>query len=446
MNDKEKQLIIKLADRANWTDDFLNSLVYEGAFKTDHFTDSLMNMLAAVGLQDEFTAALVSHDLVGKLGSKAGSDAKRGTIKQENFLDAPLLIPELVSMSQIEEKDVHWLIPNYIPKGQITILAGDGGTGKTSTMCNIVSSISNGTSSILTDREPDLLKAEKGTVVIFSAEDSLESVLKGKLRRNHADESNVLALSIDDDSFKDIKFNSPVLEGVIEKYRPSLIVFDPLQAFLPDKVDMGKRNQMRNCLAPLIGWGQKYDVTSLIICHTNKRVETNARGKISDSADVWDIARSVLMVGRTNEKNVSYISQEKSNYGCLEDSVLFSIDKNGVVSFQGTSTNRFADFQREANKEASQRIGSGQQIARNLIIEHLKQNGGTYPDKDMKAMLIGFGVSESAYRKAKSYLKEQKQIKIYALGFGEKKVFHLKLVEGETSEKSTQGDDKTSSS
>ena len=33
----------------------------------------------------------------------------------------------MISMDEVEEKEIQWLIPNYIPKEQITLIVGDGG-------------------------------------------------------------------------------------------------------------------------------------------------------------------------------------------------------------------------------------------------------------------------------------------------------------------------------
>lgn len=43
----------------------------------------------------------------------------------------------LVSLNDIEEKEASWLVPQRMPKGQIIILAGDGGSGKTSCWCSL---------------------------------------------------------------------------------------------------------------------------------------------------------------------------------------------------------------------------------------------------------------------------------------------------------------------
>lgn len=50
----------------------------------------------------------------------------------------------LVSLNDIEEKEASWLVPQRMPKGQIIILAGDGGSGKTSCWCSLAAAISTG--------------------------------------------------------------------------------------------------------------------------------------------------------------------------------------------------------------------------------------------------------------------------------------------------------------
>ena len=50
----------------------------------------------------------------------------------------------LISLDEVEEKEAAWLIPQRMPKGQIIILAGDGGSGKTSLWCSLAAAISSG--------------------------------------------------------------------------------------------------------------------------------------------------------------------------------------------------------------------------------------------------------------------------------------------------------------
>lgn len=117
----------------------------------------------------------------------------------------------------------------------------------------------------------------------------------------------MLSLYLSDERFSEIKFNAPLLEELIREHRPALVVFDPLQSFIPPDIQMGQRNAMRDCLSALIGLGEKYGTTFLIIVHTNKQIGLWGRKRIADSADIWDIARSVLIAGEA-EEGLRYIS------------------------------------------------------------------------------------------------------------------------------------------
>ena len=203
----------------------------------------------------------------------------------------------LVSLNDIAEKEAEWLIPERIPAGQITILAGNGGSGKTSLWCELAAAISSGRQSILDQTPPEFHKEKPERVLFFSAEDSLEYTLKARLRKAEANFSNIFSANLKDERFSEIKFNSKLLRELVEQIRPKLLIFDPVQAYIPADMRMSERNAMRACLAPLIGLGEECGATTLVVVHTNKRQGVFGRNRIADSADFWDIARSVLIVG-----------------------------------------------------------------------------------------------------------------------------------------------------
>lgn len=269
----------------------------------------------------EKEAALAELDRVERELAELGPDPAPEADKKSNaVLDKGKNRPlkshslDMVTMDTAEEKEPSWLVADYIPRYQITSLAGDGGSGKTTVWCALAAAISSG-------EVPFLLKGTipfKGNpekVMFFSAEDSFEYTLKRRLRKNGAKLENILSIDIADERFQDVKFDSPFLEQLLEYYRPALCIFDPIQAFVPPDIRMGDRNAMRACLSPLIGYGEKYGTTFLIVEHANKQSGVWGRKRIADSADIWDISRSVIMAGETNENGIRYLSHEKSNYG-----------------------------------------------------------------------------------------------------------------------------------
>ena len=334
---------------------------------------------------------------------------------------------DMVSMEDIEEKPPEWLIPNYIPKRNITTMAGDGGSGKTTVWCEIAASISAGRPCFLTKESiPDTFQHGPGeTVFFFSAEDSAESILKGRLRKNNAILPNILTIDMRDDRFQHIRFDSEFLEDLIIKHKPVLLIFDPLQAFIPPHIRMCDRNAMRSCMRPLISLGEKYDCTSLVIVHSNKESGLWGRRRMADSADIWDISRSVLMVGETKEKGIRYISHEKSNYGMTADTVLFSIEKEQVI-FKNYTDKNDRDFVTEVDysiRQAPQR-----EEAKEFILDFLKD--GTKEVSEMEGTANSIGISSKTLRRAKEELKKENLIKIYSEGFNPKK-WYAKLISPE---------------
>jgi len=337
---------------------------------------------------------------------------------------------KLASVEGTEETEPEWLIPGYMPKGQITVLVGDGGSGKTSLWCEIVAALTSGRQSVFDKANGIPWKAgNKGKVIFFSSEDSVSSVLKRRLRKAGADVSKTFYLDLADPLFDAIKFNSESLAALIEKERPDLVIFDPLQSFVPPEIQMGSRNAMRQCLSPLIGLGERFGTSFLIIMHTNKKQGVSGRTRMADSSDVWDIARSVMIAGYTGENKVRYLSHEKNNYGETSPTILFTVDENGV-QFKGTSDKHDREYVAE-NAEVV-RSSPARNAAKESIMSVLS-SGQEVKTSDLDEVILSQGVSFRTLARAKTELKREGKIRFRCEGFNPK-TFYVKsaLLEGNT--------------
>lgn len=334
--------------------------------------------------------------------------------------------PLLVSLSDVEEKEAEWLVWEYMPKGQINIFAGDGGSGKTTSWCGLAAAVSNGTRVFFEAENPNenpFVEREPQKVMFFSSEDSLEYTLKARLRKAGANLDNIYSANLRDERFSQIKFNSPLLKDLIKEVKPALVIFDPIQAFIPPDIQMGQRNAMRNCLNPLIGLGEEYGTTFLIVVHTNKRQGVYGRNRIADSADVWDIARSVLITG-TAKDNMRYLSHEKSNYGELGRTALYTIE-DGIAVFKEYCDKHDADFVKErdiATYQAPQR-----QNAEAFITDFLKN--GKKPTAELDEAAKAAGISNATLSRAKTALRERGLMGMKSEGYGQNKAWYCYLIE-----------------
>lgn len=328
----------------------------------------------------------------------------------------------VLNLSDVVEKDIEWLIPGWIPKNTITFLAGDGGIGKTTLWCDVVAAISKGKPCILDSGDVNRSPAE---VLYFSSEDAADTVLHKKLRYRSADMRKIHTIEVTDEEFPNIVFlPGGLLEEMIDVYRPALCVFDPIQQFLPEGVDMAKRNEVRRCTSVLHTIGEKYGCTFLITMHTNKSNNSSARNKLADSADIWDIARSVIMQGETGQGNLRFISQEKSNYGMQQKTVLYRTGSEGLI-YSGTTEKRYRDFQ---NENSRHRAPSPQSIeAKEFIIMTLAEHPEGIATGELLEMAKANGITPNAFTQAKGKLLDNKEIRQDKVGNGKGKGVTFKL-------------------
>lgn len=325
-------------------------------------------------------------------------------------------------LESFEEQEAEWLVEKRIPKGQITSIASDGGVGKTTLWCSLVAAISSGRKCFL---DPEGYIREPLRVAFLTTEDSVRKKLKRKLREAGANMANIITPDFASDTsgqLRKLKFGSQALELFIRFYRPALCVFDPLQGFIPPDVNMGSRNAMRDCMAPLITLGEETGTTFLIICHTNKRKGAFGRDRIADSADLWDVSRSVLMMGFTSEKGVRYLSHEKSNYDELQKTILFTIDGAGLIHPQGDTWKRDREFMTEAAADAST---PKREDCKDWILNTLEEAGGSIPSKDLETRAQSEGYSIRTLRRAKDELKQDAEIRYFQTGSTTEKIWFI---------------------
>ena len=322
----------------------------------------------------------------------------------------------LVSMADVQPKPIEWLIPGWIPKGKITLIGADGGTGKTFLWCHIVACLSAGKPCFFEDPIEFSSNPRKPMkFLILSSEDELEEVLSERLISNGANMSNILSVPYTDPNFEYMKFNSETLKNTILEHRPDGCIFDPLQSFLPSSVNMGYRNQMRDALNPLVALGTETGTTMIIIMHTNKMSDRSGRGRFADSSDIFDIARSAFLLGKTKNGSL-YLDHAKSNYAPLNKTVLYML-VDQVPKFLGTTEKKDWDFVHEKKLERS---APARDEAKKMILDLLEEHG-EMNIKDLNTALKEAGISDKTIRNAKEELNSSQKVKMRCEGKGDKK-------------------------
>ena len=233
---------------------------------------------------------------------------------------------KIIVMDTIEREEIKWLWKPYIPYGKITIVQGDPGEGKTSLILKLASELSLGRCF----GEDEL--REPINIIYQTAEDGLADTVKPRLEDSGADCKRIMVI---DDSEDSLSMNDVRIEAAIRTTGAKLLILDPLQAYLGDKVDMNRANETRDITKRLGTIAEKTGCAVVLIGHMNKGSGAKAAYRGIGSIDFFAIARSVLLVARVPENpNIRALAQIKNNLEKEGSTVAFEI-KDNVFNWVG---------------------------------------------------------------------------------------------------------------
>lgn len=224
---------------------------------------------AAVNLiQRKFAAEAVDNGPRTDSASATRSKSRRTADPEHDVLGH-------VVMRDVAPRNARWLWPGYVALEMPTVLAGPGGVGKSTILYDLASRVTR----------------DGGGVLVATAEDHLEIVVRPRLQAANADLDHVFAVT-----------DSMVLPGDVErlaalaKHRSAvLVIVDPLVAFLAAKVDTHRDSSVRQALAPLAALAERTGCAVVSIVHTNKAVSDDPLFRLGGSGAFGNAARHVLL-------------------------------------------------------------------------------------------------------------------------------------------------------
>ena len=333
----------------------------------------------------------------------------------------------LVKAGSIEPKTAHFL-RSGIPDNNITVIAGDGGVGKSLLECELAAAVSTGRICVLDPEVNDYETATRynsGKVLLFNMEDSFAHVVSRRLSEAGADMEQILTVNPD----AEVLISIEDILSATRSERPKLVIIDPLQAFVPKGVQMERRNDMRRFLAPVQKCAEECTTAFLIVMHTNKRFGASGRDRLADSADMWDIARSVFIMGNTHDENrTRYISHEKCSYCQPINTTLCQIDSHGLYRVGETDKTDY-DFVRERDKHRGGRPPAQRDEAKEIIQIALKQNKGRMDCKTLDSVRKQNDIAKNTYESARKELQDMGVIRRGSSGHGRTYQTFYELIE-----------------
>lgn len=299
--------------------------------------------------------------------------------------DVPKL--EIVRMSDVQLQEVQWLWKPYIPFGKITIIQGDPGEGKTTFALRLTAACTTG------QALPGMDPAEPFNVIYQTAEDGLGDTVKPRLMDAGADQERVLNIN---ESIRTLTLLDERIEAAIVQTGAKLMILDPIQGYLGDRIDMNRANEIRTVLKNVAAVAERTGCAIVLVGHLNKAAGTNSAYRGLGSIDFRAAARSVLLVGRMKkEPNVRVVVHDKSSLAPEGKSLAFSLgDENGFRWLDGYNDISADELLCGVNPET--KTAAAEELIREIL-----SSGDPIPADEVFRMAQAKGISRRTVNEAK---------------------------------------------
>ena len=238
----------------------------------------------------------------------------------------------IFDMDEDEIENVDWIEEDVIGTGGITIIAGEGGLGKSQIAMSFAAVISNGGRFPCSDHDTD-----RGYVLVMSSEDKKKSVIIPRLKAAGADLSMVKEYKCYE-KVTDEKGQKTLVHRSLQDYqwfdrvlaeRPEtrLVVMDSIKSFLGPGVNENSELDVRRVLEPIGKILEERNVALLGISHTNKGGnDTSANNLLSGTQAFRNIVRCLFYTFMDNEEEGRlFLAANKNNEGALHRTFVYRI-------------------------------------------------------------------------------------------------------------------------
>jgi hypothetical protein len=221
----------------------------------------------------------------------------------------------LTPASAFRLKAVKWVWQGRVPLGEITLVPGREGAGKSTFLAWMAAAITRGDL-------PGMHHGEPRSVLYAAAEDSWEYTIAPRLLAAGADMDRVFRIDVhESDVGRFGKLSMPLdnraLVEAAHEVKAAVLMCDPIISIIDDKINTFKAQELRAALEPLKRAAEEAEMALVGLVHFNKSKDTDVLSMISGSRAWVEVARAVVAVAvdKDADEYTCVVSQVKNNLG-----------------------------------------------------------------------------------------------------------------------------------
>ena len=241
-------------------------------------------------------------------------------------------------MDTIEPETQGWNWEGWLPTGNLTLLVGEGGTGKSTLMAKIAAITT--TDGLM----PDGSECVKGGVVWCSLEEQVASQVVPRLIANGSDMSKIIDLH---EVTNDVKrLGDPIkrrfmipddleeLERQVIRVHANLVILDPLLGSINPARSTAIGRSAIDLISQMQAMAERLEIAIVGIMHFTKGTNRNIVNRVGGSKEWTNSARSIWIVTVDPQNpQLSVLSLQKHSCGPNRPDIAFKRSPNGEIEF-----------------------------------------------------------------------------------------------------------------
>lgn len=323
----------------------------------------------------------------------------------------------LTPASEIRPRPVVWGWQDRLPAGEVSLVAGREGIGKSLFLIDLAAKLTRG-------ELPGVFFGQPRAVFYCATEDSWERTIVPRLIAADADLSLIYRVKVERVEMSAgasvavelvLPADCDLLAGEIKRVEAAMVALDPLMSAVDRTVDTYSDRDMRTVLEPLHQLADESGCMIVGLAHFNKTATDDPLSKIIGSRAFTSVVRAVLAMARDHdaEDGTCVISQVKNNLGRLDLPHLSYVVRSAIVEteegdadtgrlhFTGESVRGVHDILSESNSRgAKDRTELAQCTA--WLEQELTEDR---PSKEIAEAAYDMGFSERTLKRARGKLR-----------------------------------------
>lgn len=337
------------------------------------------------------------------------------------------------SMDEIEEENIDWIYYPYLARGELTILEGDPGLGKSYLMQMICSSICDGKSLPSVKH----MKPVKGRIVYFDVENSSGTVTKKRLVDNGLENFKDFIqveepFSIDDEDALDEIYE------YFDKHRPVIAVFDTINTYIGG-ADAFKSHEVQQTLINFKEIAKRFNCAVVVLRHLTKSSKERALYRGQGSIAFTGMARVVITVGQMpEEEDLRAMAVTKINVAPCPRALTFTINAlPDTLKRQNRSKFEWGEFVDTTTEELVNVNHNAVTGEKKAAIEFLQDvlDEGEMELKRIEKMAEARSINQRTLRRAADEIGVKRRV----TGFGSNRIAYWRLAGDRRDESRSRG-------